>query len=199
MAAAMISFVNPDLLGNLATFKRVFAEPISKSRERNANAEEQALGTERSKWVSWCLLLAIQLDNTLNTGKQSPINWKTYSVLLCWLGKEVLPLYDGPLSLAWTVLQACIACMHSHVCKAWMHSHVCRAWMRSHVCRAWMDAYSCMPTPVQHAACKHPFTMPTSLASLDWGMRSWYADSLAVMSCQSCLSQVFLIWAHDVT
>lgn len=45
----MISFVNPDLLGNLATFKRVFAEPISKSRDRSATAEEQQLGQERSK------------------------------------------------------------------------------------------------------------------------------------------------------
>ena len=47
--AAMISFVNPDLLGNLATFKRVFAEPISKSRDRSATPEEQQLGQERSK------------------------------------------------------------------------------------------------------------------------------------------------------
>lgn len=50
-AAAMISFVNPDLLGSLSTFKRVFAEPISKSQERDSTAEEQALGTERSKYA----------------------------------------------------------------------------------------------------------------------------------------------------
>lgn len=49
LCAAMISFVNPDLLGNLATFKRVFAEPISKSRDRSATPEEQQLGQERSK------------------------------------------------------------------------------------------------------------------------------------------------------
>ena len=49
LCAAMISFVNPDLLGNLATFKRVFAEPISKSRDRSATTEEQQLGQERSK------------------------------------------------------------------------------------------------------------------------------------------------------
>ena len=45
----MISFVNPDLLGSLSTFKRVFAEPISKSRDRSAIPEEQQLGQERSK------------------------------------------------------------------------------------------------------------------------------------------------------
>lgn len=47
----MISFVNPDLLGNLATFKRVFADPISKSQDRSASPEEQQLGQERSKSV----------------------------------------------------------------------------------------------------------------------------------------------------
>ena len=47
--AAMISFVNPDLLGSLSTFKRVFAEPISKSRDRSATEEEEQLGQERSK------------------------------------------------------------------------------------------------------------------------------------------------------
>ena len=46
----MISFVNPDLLGNLATFKRVFAEPISRSRDRSASPQDQQLGQERSKW-----------------------------------------------------------------------------------------------------------------------------------------------------
>lgn len=47
--AAMISFVNPDLLGSLATFKRIFAEPISRSRDRGATLEEQQLGQDRSK------------------------------------------------------------------------------------------------------------------------------------------------------
>ncbi|KAL0049394.1 hypothetical protein WJX82_001168 [Trebouxia sp. C0006] len=49
---AMISFVVPDLLGSLPTFKRVFAEPISKSRDRSALPEEQQLGQERSKELS---------------------------------------------------------------------------------------------------------------------------------------------------
>ncbi len=48
----MISFVVPDLLGSLPTFKRVFAEPISKSRDRSATPEEQQLGQERSKYAT---------------------------------------------------------------------------------------------------------------------------------------------------
>ncbi len=50
--AAMMSFVVPDLLGSLPTFKRVFAEPISKSRDRSATPEEQQLGQERSKYAT---------------------------------------------------------------------------------------------------------------------------------------------------
>ena len=63
--AAMISFVNPDLLGNLATFKRVFADPISKSRDRSASPEEQQLGQERSKSAPHYVLL--QGHNCVNT------------------------------------------------------------------------------------------------------------------------------------
>ncbi|KAK9809182.1 hypothetical protein WJX72_010957 [[Myrmecia] bisecta] len=45
---AMMSFVNPDMLGSLTVFKRIFAEPISRSRDRSATAEEKQLGHERS-------------------------------------------------------------------------------------------------------------------------------------------------------
>lgn len=45
---AMSSFVCPDVLGSLATFERVFSAPIAKSRDRNASAEEKALGEMRS-------------------------------------------------------------------------------------------------------------------------------------------------------
>ncbi len=45
----MVNFVNPDVLGSLSAFERVFGAPISKSRDRNASAEEKALGDTRSK------------------------------------------------------------------------------------------------------------------------------------------------------
>lgn len=44
----MAEFVCPDVLGSLSTFERVFGAPISKSRDRNASAEEKALGEMRS-------------------------------------------------------------------------------------------------------------------------------------------------------
>jgi hypothetical protein len=43
-----VNFVNPDSLGSLATFERVLAAPINRSRDRNASAEERELGATRS-------------------------------------------------------------------------------------------------------------------------------------------------------
>ena len=45
----MLNFVVPNLLGSLATFNCIFADPIARSQERNASAEDQRLGEERSK------------------------------------------------------------------------------------------------------------------------------------------------------
>jgi DNA repair and recombination protein RAD54B len=44
----MISFVCPDLLGPLGTFKRVFADPVARANERDVSPEEAAVGLERS-------------------------------------------------------------------------------------------------------------------------------------------------------
>ncbi|KAK9862149.1 hypothetical protein WJX84_011079 [Apatococcus fuscideae] len=46
---AMMDFVNPGLLGSLLSFKRIFEAPITKGRDRNASAEDQALGKARTK------------------------------------------------------------------------------------------------------------------------------------------------------
>jgi len=45
---AMVSFACPDLLGSLPAFRRVFAEPIVRARDRGASEEERALGAQRS-------------------------------------------------------------------------------------------------------------------------------------------------------
>ncbi|KAG6541996.1 hypothetical protein Mapa_016633 [Marchantia paleacea] len=45
---AMLDFANKDLLGPLSAFKRLFADPIQKSRDRNASDEEKNLGRTRS-------------------------------------------------------------------------------------------------------------------------------------------------------
>jgi hypothetical protein len=47
--AALINFVNPGLLGCIATFKRVFGDPIMRSRDREATPEEADLGQRRSE------------------------------------------------------------------------------------------------------------------------------------------------------
>ncbi|OAE22692.1 hypothetical protein AXG93_2675s1260 [Marchantia polymorpha subsp. ruderalis] len=45
---AMLDFANKDLLGPLSAFKRLYADPIQKSRDRNASDEEKKLGRTRS-------------------------------------------------------------------------------------------------------------------------------------------------------
>ncbi len=44
----MVNFVNPDALGSLATFERIMAAPINRSRDRNATEKEKELGATRS-------------------------------------------------------------------------------------------------------------------------------------------------------
>lgn len=43
-----MNFVNPDLLGSMSTFRRIFGDPITQSRDRGATPEEVALGQQRS-------------------------------------------------------------------------------------------------------------------------------------------------------
>ena len=49
---ACCSFVNPDVLGPLNVFRRVFQTPIQRGRDKSASPEEQAIGAERSKELS---------------------------------------------------------------------------------------------------------------------------------------------------
>lgn len=48
LCAALVNFVNPDLLGSMSTFRRIFGDPITLSRDRGATPEEVALGQQRS-------------------------------------------------------------------------------------------------------------------------------------------------------
>ncbi len=49
---ALISFVTPELLGPMATFKRVYGDPITRSRDKDASAVEKELGLARAKYVA---------------------------------------------------------------------------------------------------------------------------------------------------
>jgi SNF2 family DNA or RNA helicase len=46
---ACCSFANPDILGPLPTFRRVFQLPIQRGRDKSATPAEQAIGSERSR------------------------------------------------------------------------------------------------------------------------------------------------------
>jgi SNF2 family DNA or RNA helicase len=48
LRAALINFVNPELLGCVGAFKRMFGDPIMRARDRGATPEEAELGRERS-------------------------------------------------------------------------------------------------------------------------------------------------------
>ncbi|XP_056378478.1 DNA repair and recombination protein RAD54B isoform X1 [Hyla sarda] len=45
---ALIDFVNPGILGSLSTYRKIYEEPIIRSREPSANKEEKKLGDERA-------------------------------------------------------------------------------------------------------------------------------------------------------
>ncbi|XP_069813394.1 DNA repair and recombination protein RAD54B-like isoform X2 [Dendropsophus ebraccatus] len=45
---ALIDFVNPGILGSLSIYRKVYEEPIIRSREPSANKEEKKLGEERA-------------------------------------------------------------------------------------------------------------------------------------------------------
>ncbi|KNC97493.1 uncharacterized protein SPPG_07408 [Spizellomyces punctatus DAOM BR117] len=49
---SIIDFVNPGVLGTFNTFKKVFQDPIMKSRDRSCTPEEYDLGQKRSKELS---------------------------------------------------------------------------------------------------------------------------------------------------
>lgn len=57
---AMMEFANPNLLGPLSAFKRLYADPIERSRDRSASTEEKDIGQERSmglqKRTQFCIL-----------------------------------------------------------------------------------------------------------------------------------------------
>ncbi|XP_069587811.1 DNA repair and recombination protein RAD54B [Ranitomeya imitator] len=45
---ALIDFVNPGILGSLSTYRKIYEEPIIRSREPSADKEEKKLGDERA-------------------------------------------------------------------------------------------------------------------------------------------------------
>lgn len=48
----MVDFVNPSILGNLTTFSRTFQQPINRSRDTSASAQEKRLGECRAAELS---------------------------------------------------------------------------------------------------------------------------------------------------
>lgn len=45
---ALLSFAAPGLLGSAAAFKRLYAAPITRSRDKDASAKDKELGAARA-------------------------------------------------------------------------------------------------------------------------------------------------------
>lgn len=48
---ALINFVVPDLLGSASAFRRVFADPITASRDKAASRKDKEIGRARAGYV----------------------------------------------------------------------------------------------------------------------------------------------------
>eukprot|EP00891_Asterochloris_glomerata_P002075 jgi/Astpho2/2075/e_gw1.00038.344.1_t len=94
---AMLNFVVPNLLGSLATFNCIFADPITRSQERGASSEQQRLGEERSKELN-ARVASCMLRRTAEVNHRYLPALTTYTVFCrptALQVREVASLYSG--------------------------------------------------------------------------------------------------------
>lgn len=86
----MISFVCPGLLGGLATFKKVFADPIARASERDATPAEKELANQRSiELTSRVEKFMLRRTNDVNCAYLPPLT--TYVVFCRLTPLQVYP------------------------------------------------------------------------------------------------------------
>ncbi|KAL4434006.1 hypothetical protein ABPG75_000447 [Micractinium tetrahymenae] len=92
---AMVNFVCPDALGSLATFERIFAAPINRSRDRNASDKEKELGATRSAELARRVeQFVLRRTREVNARYLPPL---TNYVVFCRPTEEQLRVYSGVL------------------------------------------------------------------------------------------------------
>ncbi|CAM6070408.1 unnamed protein product [Sphagnum tenellum] len=89
---AMVDFANPSLLGPLAAFKRLYADPIQRSRDRDASEEEQEVGHARSLELQTRTRFCI-LRRTADINKKY-LPTKSEFVVFCRLQPLQISLYE---------------------------------------------------------------------------------------------------------
>uniref|UniRef100_A0A8C5PWY8 RAD54 homolog B n=1 Tax=Leptobrachium leishanense TaxID=445787 RepID=A0A8C5PWY8_9ANUR len=88
---ALIDFVNPGILGSLSTYKKIYEEPIIRSREPSATKEEKELGEERAaELVRLTGLFILRRTQEVINDYLPP---KIESVIFCRPSKFQLELY----------------------------------------------------------------------------------------------------------
>ncbi|NXL86592.1 RA54B protein, partial [Alectura lathami] len=88
---ALVEFVNPGVLGSLSTYRRVYEEPIVRSREPSATEEEKDLGEKRAAELTRLTGLFILRRTQEVINKFLPP--KKESIIFCWPTALQLELY----------------------------------------------------------------------------------------------------------
>ncbi|XP_037058288.1 DNA repair and recombination protein RAD54B isoform X2 [Peromyscus leucopus] len=93
---ALVDFVNPGVLGSLSSYRKIYEEPIIKSREPSSSKEEQELGERRAAELA-CLTGLFILRRTQEViNKYLPP--KIENVIFCRPGALQIELYQKLLS-----------------------------------------------------------------------------------------------------
>ncbi|KAM4706176.1 DNA repair and recombination protein RAD54B [Rhinophrynus dorsalis] len=101
---ALIEFVNPGVLGSLCTYRKIYEEPIIKSREPSATPEEKCLGEERASELARLTGLFILRRTQEVINKFLPP--KIESIVFCRSSEFQLDLYRKLLSSR--LVRACL-------------------------------------------------------------------------------------------
>ncbi|MEW5302035.1 MAG: hypothetical protein WDW36_004847 [Sanguina aurantia] len=90
---ALLSFVVPDLLGTPTVFKRVYSDPISRSRDREATLEQRELGASRAEELQAKVgTFVLRRTQDLLTKHLPPLS---VYVLFCSPSDTQIQLYDA--------------------------------------------------------------------------------------------------------
>ncbi|XP_069477466.1 DNA repair and recombination protein RAD54B isoform X2 [Ambystoma mexicanum] len=101
---ALIDFVNPGILGSLGTYKKIYEEPIIRSREPTATQEEKQLGEDRAAELARLTgLFILRRTQEVNNTFLPP---KTESIVFCRPSTLQLQLYRKLLNSR--VIRSCL-------------------------------------------------------------------------------------------
>ena len=96
---AVFDFACPGILGDYTSFKKIFAGPVERSRDKNASEEEQKLGAARGEEIQRMTSQFVHRASA-NEGNKNRIPPKTEYVVFCKLTPVQSKLYSEYLKVA---------------------------------------------------------------------------------------------------